>query len=260
MIHVYVFLLLGWFQPPPQGEALRSGCSGDDRQLGLVGVEDQVDVTQALAGGPQTCYRVTVRRAGQDVTQGVTGYVLGETHPAIEAFVRHRQEIGAASLEAQARLLAAPPKPAASDKNPSPAPAPENLPVFESFSGRGMDGKVIGLDRMQSKIILVTFWAPKGASFGQLTSGITVAQRFNRSDVSAIFISTDPNPEHIQDAFEDLLPGWPLMGDTRGLARRYHVDPNKGATFILDASHRIVATGLTGKALENKIQELLASH
>jgi hypothetical protein len=260
MIHAYLFLLLAWVQAPSAGEPIRSGCSSDDRQLGSANAEDQVDVQQALAGYSQTCYKVTVRRAGQDSTQGVTGYLLGETHPAIVAFVHQRQEVGAASLEAQARLLALPPakpKDAASDKN---QPAPENLPVFEAFSGRDMNGRAVSLDGMRGRVILVTFWSPKGAAFGQLMSTMTVSRHFSRSDVSAVGISTDPDPQHIQESFDDMAPAWPVIGDTSGLAKRHNVDPRQGMTFVLDSSHRIVASGLTGAALESKVRELLAAH
>ena len=261
MIHVYAFLLLAWFLPPPEGEAIRSGCSSDDRQLGLVGIEDQVDVKQALAGGSETCYRVTVTRAGQDPTQSVTGYLLGEKNPAIVAFVHHRQEFGAASLEAQARLLAAPPAPpkeAASDKVPS---APENLPVFETFSGYDTNGRAVSLNGMRGRVTLVTFWSPKNdASFKQLLSVITLYKHFGRSDLTAVGISADPNPNHIKDALEDITPGVPQIGDTSGLAKHYNVDSKQGMTFVLDASHRVVASGLTGAALESKVRELLSAH
>jgi len=261
MLHVFAFLLLAWFSPPREGATLLSGCSSDDRQLGLVGVEDQVDVKQALAGGSETCYKVTVTPAGQDVTRSVTGYLLGDAHPAIAAFIHRRQEIGAASLEAQARLLATPPaqpKTAESDKN---QPAPENLPVFEAFSGRDLDGKAVSLDGMRGRVTLVTFWSPQSpTSFGQLMSAITMYKHFGRSGLSAVGISTDLNPNHVKEALDDPPSGVPLIGDTRGLAKHYNVDSRKGMTFVLDASHRIVASGLEGLALENKIRELLAAH
>jgi peroxiredoxin len=259
MIHIYAFLLLTWFLPAPEGEAIRSGCSSDDRQLGSVGVEDQVDVKQALAGGSETCYKVTVKRAGQD--QSVSGYLLGEKNPAIVAFVHRRQEVGAATLAAQARLLALPPaqpKAAATDKN---QPVPENLPVFESFSGRDTNGRAVSLQGMRGRVNLVAFWSPQSAaSFQQVMSVLTVSKHFSRSDVSAVGISTDTNPEHIQAAFDDIGPGWSIIGDYRGLAKHYNVDSRTGMTFVLDASHHIVASGITGAALESKIRELLAAH
>ena len=163
MISVAVFLLLAWLPAAPQAEALRSGCATDDRQLAVLGAEDQVEVNQALAGYAQTCYKVTVTRTGQGGTQ--KGYLLGETHPAVAEFVRRRQEIGAASLEAQARYVPPPPtpKPAASDKGQSAGPAPEPE-VFQAFSGRDMNGKAVSLAGMRGRVTLVTFWSPKSAT------------------------------------------------------------------------------------------------
>jgi peroxiredoxin len=231
----------------------------EDRQLAMVGAEDQVEVNQALAGYAQTCYKVTVTRIGQGATQ--KGYLLGETHPAVAEFVRRRQEIGAASLEAQARFVPpAPPKAAAGEKDKSPAAAPEPPQVFEAFSGRDMNGKAVSLAGMRGRVTLVTFWSPKSAtSQGQQMSLMPLYKKFSRSDLSVVGISTDPNPNHIREALDDVTLGWPQIGDTSGLAKRYNVESN-GTTFILDASHRIVATGLKGPALENKVRELLAAH
>jgi len=257
-VHAYVFLLLAWFQAPPQGEALRSGCSADDRQLAVVGAGDLVEVNQALAGYAQTCYKVTVTRTGEAVTQ--KGYLLGEKHPAIAEFVRNREESGAASLEAQARFVPPPPKPAAGEKDKSQAPAPELPQVFQAFSGRDTTGKAVSLAGMRGRVTLVTFWSPKNAtSKGHLMSLMGLYNRFSRADLSAVGISTDPNPIHIQEALDDMTLGWPQIGDSSGLAKRYNVDSN-GKTFILDASHRIVAAGLQGPALESKVRELLSSH
>lgn len=252
-IHISV-LMFAWLAPPPEGEALRSGCSLDDRQIGLLGADDPIQVNQALAGYSQTCYKVT--------TQGKTGYVLGETLPAIAAFVHKQQEYGAAALEAQARLLAAPPppKPTADDKDKSKPSAPEVPEVFESFSGRDLNGKAVSLAGMRSRVTLVTFWSPKNAaSQGQQLSLMPLYHQFSRADLSVVGISTDPNPTHIKEALDDVTLGWPQIGDTSGLAKRYKVDPKAGTTFLLDADHRIVGTGLKGPALENKIRELLAA-
>ena len=260
-IHVYVLLLLAWLPAPPEGEALRSGCSADDRQFAVVGVEDQVEVNQALAGYAQTCYKVTVTRIGEGATQ--KGYMLGETHPAIAEFVRRRQEIGAASLEAQARFVPPPPpppKPAASDKGQSAGPPPEPPQVFQAFSGRDTNGKAVSLAGMRGRVTLVTFWSPKSAtSKGQLMSLMGIYNQFSRADLSAVGISTDPNPNHMREALDDITLGWPQIGDSSGLAKRYNVDSN-GTTFVLDASHRIVAAGLQGSALESKVRELLSAH
>ena len=89
---------------------------------------------------------------------------------------------------------------------------------------------------------------------------MSLYNRFNRSELSAVGISTDPDVHHIQEALDDISLGWPQIGDTSGLAKRYNVDPKAGTTFILDASHRIMASGLTGPALESKVRELLAAH
>jgi hypothetical protein len=43
------------------------------------------------------------------------------------------------------------------------------------------------------------------------------------------------------------------------MAQRYGVNPAKGGTLVLDASHHILAAGLTPAELEKKVRELLAA-
>ena len=50
----------------------------------MISLDDPVQVTQALAGGEETCYKVTLTRGGQ----AVTGYVLGDALPAVAAFLK----------------------------------------------------------------------------------------------------------------------------------------------------------------------------
>jgi hypothetical protein len=49
------------------------------------------------------------------------------------------------------------------------------------------------------------------------------------------------------------------MPDQSGLAARYHVDPRAGETFVLDASHRVVAAGPMGPDIEKAVRQLMAA-
>jgi hypothetical protein len=52
---------------------------------------------------------------------------------------------------------------------------------------------------------------------------------------------------------------WPQMPDQSGLAALYHVDPRAGKTFVLDASHKVVAAGPMGPEIEKAVRQLLAA-
>jgi hypothetical protein len=73
----------------------------------------------------------------------------------------------------------------------------------------------------------------------------------------AVGISADPNTSHTRDAVDDMPMSWPQIPDRTGLAKKYGADPKAGTTLVLDSSHHIVAAGLAGPQLEQKVRQLL---
>jgi peroxiredoxin len=251
-------------QPPSQ--ALRAGCSSEDAQLGNIGPDDAVEVNQALAGGEQTCYRVTLTRSGQSVT----GYVQGEALPVVAAFLREQQKYRDASFEAQDRLDRERARQEAVARAKAPASGPNSQPSaklspdmpasFEEFGGRDITGKSVSLSGVGGRVILVTFWSPRSASSkGQLLTVLPLYNQYKRAGLRAIGIGEDSNPARLAQALDDISLGWPQLPDRTGMAQRYGVNPAKGGTLVLDASHHILAAGLTPAELEKKVRELLAA-
>ena len=67
----------------------------------------------------------------------------------------------------------------------------------------------------------------------------------------------DAKPGSITESLDDVTLPWPQMPDQSGLAARYHVDSRAGKTFVLDASHRIVAAGPMGPDIVKAVHQLL---
>ncbi len=276
MTRILVFLALMPLVPPCRGQeprpgpqVLRAGCSPGDDRLGTISSDDMVEVHGALAGGEETCYRVTLARAGQTIT----GYVLGGTLPAVTAFVKQQAAYRDASFEAQDQLERAR-REALSRAQAAPAPAnassanassldkldPEMPVNFEEFGGRDIKGKPFSLSGLGGRVILVTFWSPRSAaSKRQLLTVLPLYSQYKRAGLQAVGISMDPNPSHIAQALDDITLDWPQIPDRSGMAQRYGASAATGTTLVLDASHHIVAAGLTGPALERKVRELLSA-
>ena len=210
----------------------------------------------ALAGEEKTCYKITVTRAGQNLT----GYVLGDALPVIVAFERDRAAFAKAAAEAEARRLLEPPPPAkAVEKEPVKPVDPLISTEFEDFSGRDNKGKPISLSGLNGRVTLVTFWSPTSrTSQNELMHVMPLYNQFRRDGLAAVGVSMDPNANRISDALDDLTPSWPQMPDRTGLAAHYKVDPRAGKTFVLDSSHRIVAAGPMGPEIEKAVRQLLA--
>ncbi len=231
---------------------MRSGCYSDDPQIATVSTADGIQVQMALAGDGQTCYKVALNRSGQTVT----GYVLGESLPAVSAFVKRREQESKEAAEAQARRLQAPPK---SDKPAAKALDPNVPSHIDDFSWRDWQGKAGSLSGLGGKVTIMTFWPPKSRqSRAELSSMIPLYNELHGKGLAAVGIAMAPNPKSMYDTLDDMNYKWPQVPDRDGLAERYHV-PNSGETFILDASHRVVAAGPMGPEMEKAVRQLLAA-
>jgi len=256
---LFAFLQAAAFlQVASTGEPLRSGCSPDSGQIGTVSSSDRVKVLLSVAGWDAPCYKITARRPGGDLT----GYVLGSALPAIREFDRQREKASIAAAEAQARLA---PEPAATapksaGAEPETPKDPSVSTQFKDFSGRDSHGKFISLSDLGGRATLVTFWSPTNPqSQTDLLRAMPLYYQFYKKGLAVVGISMDPRGNRIDDALGDQVPPWPELPDQSGLAAHYHVDPRAGKTFVLDASHMVVAAGPMGPAIEDAVRLLLAA-
>ena len=252
-----IILWLGTVLPVVSAQSLRAGCAAAAPEVAQVTPAHQVRVVSAIAGGEQTCYEVVLRQDGKETT----GYVLGEGLPTVAAFVRQRENAAVASFEGQdrwARLAASQAKSLA-QRDPATANRKPDMPdVFENFSARDTTGKSISLSGLGGRVTLVMFWSPgSSASVHQLISIMPLYNEYKHSGLRAIGISDDPNTPHALAALDDIILGWPQIPDRTGLAKKYGADAKAGTTLILDSAHHIVAAGLTGSELEQKVCHLL---
>lgn len=258
---MHALLLLALFQAaPPSSVALRSGCSPDDEQIASIALTDPVQVGMALAGEGQICYKVTLQRSGEKVT----GYVLGDSLPAVRAFVHGRELASEAAAEADARLALEAEKQAkaaAARKNGEPARPSDPLvsTEFEDFAARDIKGKPVSLSGLNGKVTLVAFWSPSDSrSLGQLESVMPLYNQFRSRGLAAVGISTDPRAQRIWDAMDDMTLPFAQIPDQSGLAKRYQVDPTAGGKiFVLDANHRIIAAGPMGPDIVKAVHQAL---
>jgi peroxiredoxin len=254
---MHILLLFAFLQAAaPTGEPLRSGCSPDTGQLATVGPDDGVEVLMSVAGWDAPCYKVTVSRQGGNLT----GYVLGNSLPAIAEFQRQREEASVAAAEAEARLALRQAAPASNPAGSEPEKPrdPAVSTQFKDFSGRDRHGKPVSLSGLKGRATLVTFWSPTNVgSQTDLMRERPLYQQFHKDGLEAVGISMDPRADRIDLALDDRSFEWPQMPDQSGLAAQYHVDPRAGKTFVLDASHKVVAAGPMGPEIEKAVRQLL---
>jgi hypothetical protein len=255
---MHILLLFAFLQVASAGEPLRSGCSLENAQIGTISPAERVKVLLSVAGWDSPCYKITARRPGGDLT----GYVLGTALPAISEFDRRREKASMAAAEAQARLT--PEQPAAAPKSAGAEPEKPTDPSvstqFKDFSGRDSHGKFISLAGLGGRATVVTFWSPKSSeSQTELLRAMPLYYQFNKKGLAVVGISMDPRGNRIDDALGDQVPPWPEIPDQSGLAAHYNVDPRAGKTFVLDASHKVIAAGSMGPDIEKAVRQLMAA-
>lgn len=258
MITMHSLLFLALFQASataPAAEPLRSGCSIDDQQIATIGVGDRVRVETALAGDEQTCYKVNLVRSGDTLT----GYVLGESLPAVVDFVRHREKASEEAAAADARRAReAPPKVVAKSGEPIKPVDPLVSTQFADFTAQDASGKRVSLSGLNGKVTVVTFWSPGDKrSIGQLESVMPLYHQFHSSGLAAVGVSMDPKASRVWQALDDVTLPFAQVPDTSGLAARYNVDPKAGKVLVLDANHRIVAAGPMGPDIVKAVQQAM---
>ncbi len=257
MIAMHALLLLALLQAAPAApaaEPLRSGCSSDDQQIASISPGDRVHVEMALAGDNQTCYKVNLARQSGTLT----GYVQGESLPAVADFVRGREKASeeASKFDArQAREVAH--KADKSGEAIQPAD-PLVSTQFEDFSTRDVRGKPISLSGLNGRVTIVTFWSPADVrSIAQMSPVALLYNQLHSKGLAAVGISTDPRPYRIWEGLDDFTVPFSQVPDNIGLAARYKIDPKAGKTLVLDASHRIVAAGPMGPDIIKAVHQLM---
>jgi hypothetical protein len=252
---VYPYLwFIAFFQAPVQpGVPLIDDCSAPSHVIATLAAGDPVQVRFSLAQAPQTCYAVTAEVEGKPVK----GYVLGPGLKAIADFESGRPIPVAPVAAVPTPAVAAAPlvAPVPAPKNP-PAPTQPAGPVFADFSGRDLKGKPVALSAVKGKVILVCFWSPHNTDSLYEASLVTsLVGQLRKQGVNAVAVGLSADRELMEEAAEAIMVPSVFNG--------YDIAASRGVTFeslprtyILNERHEILASGLHGKQLENRVRSL----
>ncbi|WP_066219514.1 TlpA disulfide reductase family protein [Formosa haliotis] len=139
--------------------------------------------------------------------------------------------------------------------------------VVEDFSAPNPEGKTISLNEVKGKVTIIDFWAAWcGPCRKENPNLVKVYNQYHDKGLEILGVSLDGTPRQ-----KDAKAEWLAAIEKDGLAWNhmsnldYFNDPiakqfnirSIPATYIIDANGKIVASGLRGQELENKIAELL---
>lgn len=227
---------------------IRDGCTEDSAVVADVQDSVPIQVHHGVIGEALPCYAVSVTQAGQEVR----GFILGSSLPAIQEFERTR------ALESRLAMPAPPPAPAKLNEKKI-GPAPPNGPLFESWSGVDVDGSRVQIKPGDRKITLVTFWAGGSPSAERLAQNVMQTESdFRAKGVQAFGVTEAASSARAKYYLDDMGLDYPQSLDGDGLAAKYHVDPTKGATIIIDSSNHILAISSNPAEIRDTVAKLLS--
>jgi peroxiredoxin len=132
----------------------------------------------------------------------------------------------------------------------------DQSPEFEATTS---DGKLVSIESMDSKIIILDFWASWcGPCIKTLKTTLKpVYEYFDRSEVGIIGISNDLKEEKWRNALAKYEMNWPNIWDEdKSLVRLYEV---KGIPtyIIVDSNGLVLASNIYSRNLKSEIKKAL---
>ncbi|WP_256260037.1 TlpA disulfide reductase family protein [Winogradskyella luteola] len=139
--------------------------------------------------------------------------------------------------------------------------------VAPNFEAPSPDGKMVSLEDIKGKVTVIDFWAAWcGPCRRENPNVVRIYEEYHDKGLEIIGVSLDgqgrqkdPKKAWV-DAIEKDGLTWHHVSNLNyfndPVAKQYNIQ-SIPATYILDAEGKIVAKNLRGKALENKIKELL---
>lgn len=135
--------------------------------------------------------------------------------------------------------------------------------VAPKFEAPNPEGKVIALDDVLNKVTIIDFWASWCKPCRRENPNVVkLYEKYHDKGLEIIGVSLD-KAEHKDrwiKAIEDDGLTWPQISNLKSwnepIARLYNIR-SIPATYILDENGVIIAKNLRGKALEDKVAELL---
>lgn len=142
------------------------------------------------------------------------------------------------------------------------APAAPSAKWRTDFSAPNPEGKVISLKESLGKVTIVDFWASWcGPCRKENPNVVAIYKEFHSKGLNIIGVSLDQDKNKWKEAIAKDNLTWTHVSNLKGwedpIATQYKVDAIP-ATFILDASGKVIARDLRGEELKAKIKELLA--
>ncbi len=134
----------------------------------------------------------------------------------------------------------------------------DKIPEFELL---GIDGELVSVDKIDSKVIILDFWASWcGPCYKSVKSTLKpLYDSYSRADVEIIGISNDLHESKWRAAIDKWGLNWKNVWDEdKSLVRSYRV-PAIPTYFIVDGDGIILASNVYSSQLKSEVRKALKS-
>jgi len=130
---------------------------------------------------------------------------------------------------------------------------------FPGIEGKSLDGAAVSTATLKGKVVLVDFWATWCPPCrDEIPRVLAAYEKYHAKGFDVLAVSLDQNEADLKKFVEEKKLPWPQIYEgAEAIAERFGIE-SIPSTYLLGTDGKIIAGGLRGEALAQKLGELFA--